>query len=164
MNVKNGLEFCKNHRQETNQSHFDKHNCDFCKLEAEVERLRAEIQRLDIAGTHSCHDDCPKLPCVQRREIERLRAELAAANAGLAMVEATVAENELLRAMNERLATDLAGAKAELAAAKAAGECLVEVESVYVNPYREVVVSFEESGTAQRFADWVRKMKERGEG
>lgn len=50
-------------------------------LADEVERLRAEVQRLDIAGTHSCHDDCPKLPCVQRREIERLRAELAAAKA-----------------------------------------------------------------------------------
>ncbi|MFN9290048.1 MAG: hypothetical protein ACK6EB_18415, partial [Planctomyces sp.] len=53
--------------------------------------------------------------------------------------------------------------KAELAAAKAASVCLVEVESVYVNPYREVVVSFDESCTAQRFADWVRQMKERGE-
>lgn len=50
-------------------------------LKAEVERLRAEVQRLDITGTHSCHDDCPKLPCVQRREIERLRAELAATKA-----------------------------------------------------------------------------------
>lgn len=50
-------------------------------LAAEVERLRAEVQRLDIAGIHSCHDDCQKLPCVQRREIERLRAELRAAKA-----------------------------------------------------------------------------------
>ena len=36
-------------KQETNQSHFDKHNCDFCKLEAEVERLRGEVERLDVA-------------------------------------------------------------------------------------------------------------------
>ena len=64
----------------------------------------------------------------------------------------------------ETLACEVERLRAELAAAKAASVCLVEVESVYVNPYREVVVSFEESGTAQRFADWVRKMKERGEG
>jgi hypothetical protein len=48
----------------------------------------------------------------ERLLVEVLKEELAAANAGLAMVEATVAENELLRAMNERLATDLARAKA----------------------------------------------------
>lgn len=40
MNENNELELCKYHRQETNQSHFDNHNCDFCKLEKEVERLR----------------------------------------------------------------------------------------------------------------------------
>lgn len=45
-------------------------------------------------------------------EVERLRAELAAAKADLAMVEATVSENELLRVTNERLAADLAAAKA----------------------------------------------------
>lgn len=50
-------------------------------LRVEVERLRAEVQRLDMAGTHSCHDDCQRLPCAQRREIERLRSELAAAKA-----------------------------------------------------------------------------------
>ena len=44
MNVKNGLELCQDHKQECNQSHFDKHNCDFCKLEAEVERLRGELE------------------------------------------------------------------------------------------------------------------------
>jgi len=61
------------------------------------------------------------------------------------------------------LATEVERLRAELAAAKAASECPVEVESVYVNPYREVVVSFDESCTAQRFADWVRQIKERGE-
>lgn len=43
MNVKNGLELCQDHKQECNQSHFDKHNCDYCKLQKEVERLRAEL-------------------------------------------------------------------------------------------------------------------------
>ncbi len=78
------------------------------------------------------------------------------------------AENTVLASQEEPdtepTPTEVERLRAELAAAKAASVCLVEVESVYVNPYREVVVSFEESGTAQRFADWVRKMKERGEG
>jgi uncharacterized small protein (DUF1192 family) len=63
-------------------------------LAKEVERLRAEVQRLDIAGIHSCHDDCQKLPCVQRREIDRLRAELAAAKAELEkLVKETIKRN-----------------------------------------------------------------------
>lgn len=63
-------------------------------LIAEVERLRGEVQRLDIAGTHSCHDDCPKLPCVQRRKIDRLKAELAAAKAELEkLVAETIKRN-----------------------------------------------------------------------
>ena len=37
-------------KQECNQSHFDKHNCDFCKLEKEVERLRAELAEAKAAS------------------------------------------------------------------------------------------------------------------
>ena len=40
------LNLCFNHRQEPNLSHFDKCNCDYCKLEAEVERLEAQIHRM----------------------------------------------------------------------------------------------------------------------
>ncbi len=55
-----------------------------------VERLRAEgeftacalmieaadlIERIDYAGTHTCHARCKRLPCVQRREIESLQRE-----------------------------------------------------------------------------------------
>ena len=58
MNVKNGLELCKNHRQETNQSHFDKHNCDFCKLEAEVERLRDELAEAKAAESPPSPSRC----------------------------------------------------------------------------------------------------------
>jgi hypothetical protein len=42
-----------------------------------IEALQAEIERLTYDGTHTCNDDCPRLPCVQRREIEGLRAEVA---------------------------------------------------------------------------------------
>jgi hypothetical protein len=43
---------------------------------AEAEALRAEVERLSYDGIHTCHDGCPRLPCVQRREIERLREAL----------------------------------------------------------------------------------------
>jgi hypothetical protein len=41
-----------------------------------IEGLQAEIERLTYDGIHTCHDDCPRLPCVQRREIDGLRAEV----------------------------------------------------------------------------------------
>ena len=41
-----------------------------------IEGLQAEIERLTFDGIHTCHDDCPRLPCVQRREIDGLRAVL----------------------------------------------------------------------------------------
>jgi hypothetical protein len=41
-----------------------------------IEALQAEIERLTFDGIHTCHDDCPRLPCVQRREIDGLRAVL----------------------------------------------------------------------------------------
>jgi len=44
---------------------------------AEIRSLRAEVQRLTYDGIHTCHDACPRLPCVQRREIEALTAENA---------------------------------------------------------------------------------------
>lgn len=44
--------------------------------QAEADALRAEVERLSYDGIHTCHDSCPRLPCVQRREIERLREVL----------------------------------------------------------------------------------------
>jgi hypothetical protein len=41
-----------------------------------IEALQAEIERLTYDGIHTCHDDCPRLPCVQRREIDGLRADV----------------------------------------------------------------------------------------
>jgi HAMP domain-containing protein len=41
-----------------------------------IEALQAEIERLTYDGIHTCHADCPRLPCVQRREIEGLRADV----------------------------------------------------------------------------------------
>jgi hypothetical protein len=39
----------------------------------ELTAARAEIERLDVAGIHSCHNDCQRLPCVLRRERDEAR-------------------------------------------------------------------------------------------
>ena len=45
----------------------------------EIERLTAEVRRLDHSTTHTCWDECPRLACAQRREIDALTAQLAEA-------------------------------------------------------------------------------------
>lgn len=35
--------------------------------------LLDEVERLRTGSIHSCHDRCPRIECVQRREIERLK-------------------------------------------------------------------------------------------
>ena len=37
---------------------------------AELNAARAEIERLDTAGIHSCHKDCQRPNCVLRRELK----------------------------------------------------------------------------------------------
>jgi hypothetical protein len=39
------------------------------ELERELSAVRAEIERLDTVGIHSCHDNCQRWPCVLRREL-----------------------------------------------------------------------------------------------
>lgn len=41
-----------------------------------IEALSADVERLNINGIHTCHDECQRVPCRQRREIERLRSIL----------------------------------------------------------------------------------------
>lgn len=50
-------------------------------LTARAEAAEAEVQRLTYNGIHTCHAECPRLPCVQRREIEALTARAEAAEA-----------------------------------------------------------------------------------
>ena len=45
----------------------------------EIERLTAEVQRLDYSTTHTCWDECPRVACAQRREIDALRAKVVKA-------------------------------------------------------------------------------------
>ena len=58
--------------------------------------LTAEVQRLDYSTTHTCWDECPRLACAQRREIEALTAKLARARqeGWNAAIEAVCAEFE----------------------------------------------------------------------
>ena len=58
--------------------------CDLLNTTSQVDALRAEVERLSYDGIHTCHDDCPRLPCVQRREIERLREALRACRRAVA--------------------------------------------------------------------------------
>ena len=39
------------------------------QLERELTAALAEIDRLDVAGIHSCHANCQKSMCVMRREL-----------------------------------------------------------------------------------------------
>jgi hypothetical protein len=45
------------------------------ELERELTAARQEIERLDVAGIHSCHDKCQRPSCVLRRELDAARAE-----------------------------------------------------------------------------------------
>lgn len=49
----------------------------------EIERLTAEVRRLDYSTTHTCWNECPRLACAQRREIDALTAQLAEAQTAL---------------------------------------------------------------------------------
>jgi len=42
-------------------------------LESELTAARAEIERLDTVGIHSCHDNCQRWTCVLRRERDEAR-------------------------------------------------------------------------------------------
>jgi hypothetical protein len=39
------------------------------KQDSELTAARAEIERLDVSGIHSCHDNCQRWACVLRREL-----------------------------------------------------------------------------------------------
>jgi hypothetical protein len=47
------------------------------KQDSELNEARAEIERLDTAGIHSCHKDCQRPNCVLRRERDELATCLA---------------------------------------------------------------------------------------
>lgn len=65
-----------------------------------LEALAGEVERLTLNGTHSCHDDCQRLPCIQGREIRALAAErdrLEAALEGIARNAETATDLPLFR-------------------------------------------------------------------
>ena len=54
---------------------------ELAERDARIEALTAEVRRLDYSGIHTCHAECPRLPCAQRREIEALTVRAEAAEA-----------------------------------------------------------------------------------
>jgi hypothetical protein len=149
MNVDEAMAKWKELRELYNWPKYPPTLADF--LVAEIERLR------ELADVKADRDSWRRV-CEKETEAKHQAwAELAAAKADLAIVDATVAENELLRVTNQRLAEDLA-------AAKAASVVPVEVVDCYsVGNYLGVECKCEDD--ADRLSGWIRdRMKERGKG
>jgi len=53
------------------------------KLERELNEARAEIERLDTAGIHSCHDNCQRPNCVLRRELKAVTEQRDGLRSGI---------------------------------------------------------------------------------
>lgn len=49
--------------------------CDRSDLEIKYDQLQKRVAELETNRIHTCHDQCPKIECVQRRRIEELEAE-----------------------------------------------------------------------------------------
>ena len=84
---------------------------EYIEATARAEAAEAEVRRLDYSTTHTCWDECPRLPCAQRREIEVLTAQLTEARES----ERAAAERHegLVRALDaEAVAKDVARAAA----------------------------------------------------
>jgi hypothetical protein len=64
-----------------------------------IAALQAEVERLTFDGIHTCHADCPRLPCVQRREIDALQAALAARDGEIEALHKRIVEqrDEIIR-------------------------------------------------------------------
>jgi hypothetical protein len=39
---------------------------------------KRQVEQLTVAGIHTCHDECQRVACVLRREVEKLKADNAA--------------------------------------------------------------------------------------
>jgi hypothetical protein len=59
-------------------------------LKAAYEKLQQELDDLKSGALHTCHTNCNRVECVQRREIEKLRQELESVKAEL---QAALKEN-----------------------------------------------------------------------
>lgn len=54
-----------------------------CLLTAEIADLRAENERLQLDGIHTCHDECQRPTCVLRRQLDEAMEVLGKARAAL---------------------------------------------------------------------------------
>ena len=44
-------------------------------LQSSLDSANERVKELETNRIHTCHDQCPKIECVQRRRIEELEAE-----------------------------------------------------------------------------------------
>ena len=51
------------------------------------EKLQKRVDELEASKIHTCHDDCQRIECVQRRKIEELEVELQCAKAHAEVME-----------------------------------------------------------------------------
>lgn len=49
--------------------------CIRCEAAEHIEHLKAEVERLQTAGVHTCHDQCQRYACVQFRRAEAAEAQ-----------------------------------------------------------------------------------------
>jgi len=53
------------------------------KQDSELTAARAELERLDTAGIHSCHDNCQRPNCVLRRELKAVTEQRDGLRSGI---------------------------------------------------------------------------------
>ncbi len=68
-----------------------------------IERLREELDNERARGIHSCGPNCQRLACKQRREIERLQAQVEALQNKCAQRGLSPEDSDRLQTRNERL-------------------------------------------------------------
>lgn len=93
---------------------------DFRALLAHIREVEAKANYLNT-GVHTCHAECPRLHCVQRREIESLRRRAEAAEARVKALDALCVCYRTGRQPSEKLLDELTRTAAALAA-QAKGE------------------------------------------
>jgi hypothetical protein len=59
-----------------------------------LEAMAGEVERLTTNGIHSCWEECPRLPCVQGREIRALTAERDRLKAALGAIAVKAGTSE----------------------------------------------------------------------
>jgi hypothetical protein len=66
------LEMVQAVREQATNDRIEAQAAEIDRLAAENELLKKEVERRSYDGIHTCHDDCQRVACRQRREIAQL--------------------------------------------------------------------------------------------